>query len=283
MGVNEAYWICAQTGVTPVALGEPGQGKTQQFYAFCRATNRKPYVLIPSMRDATDFYGCPFSAEAEIGVNGQKRKAQVMRIANPEWAVQCWDGQKWAILLDEMTTALPIIQSCLLRIIAEKYVGEIPLPEDTWILGAANPPETAPNGVEFSPPLANRVYHHKWQVDREAVLAGFAGGLEFGQPEFSRLPDNWEEHIPAAGGLVAAFHKHLPGRLDNPPRDVAAQGGPWPSQRTWEYVVRCLAASEACGAENAVQHTLVAGLVGEATAGEFSQWRENLDLPDPEE
>ena len=34
---NEAYWICAQTGITPLAIGMPGVAKTQSVYAFGKA------------------------------------------------------------------------------------------------------------------------------------------------------------------------------------------------------------------------------------------------------
>jgi hypothetical protein len=165
---------------------------------------------------------------------------------------------------------------------AEKVVGDLTLPDDTWILGACNPPEQAANGIELEAPMANRLYHHKWDIDHGAVLEGYVNGLEFPEPSFPRLPQNWQDNLPGVGGMVAAFHRKNPGRLCQFPEDRAQQGGPWPSPRTWEYAIRCLAAAQSVKAEKGVELTLISGLVGEAVALEFAQWRDNLDLPDPE-
>ena len=225
MRANAAYWIAAQAGVTPVAMGDPGTGKTEVFYAFCRATGRKPYVLIPSSRDTTDYYGCPFPGEIEIGNgNGKKRKVAVMNIASPHWAARCWDGHKWAIFLDELTTAVPVIQAAHLRIIAKKYVGEIPLPKDTWILAAANPPENAPNGIEFCAPMANRMYHHQWEVDTDVVLAGYANGCRFSAPEFDVLPKDWETNLIGRGRSGGCLPQALAGPAEQDARGRCQPG-----------------------------------------------------------
>ena len=76
---------------------------------------------------------------------------------------------------------------------------------------------------------------------------------------------------------MAAFHRRNPGRL------CALQSGPWPSPRSWEYAIRCLAAAQSVEADKGIELTLLAGLVGEAVAAEFCAWREALDLPDPED
>ncbi len=91
-----------------------------------------------------------------------------------------------------------------------------------------------------------------------------------------------QRDLPGVGGMVAAFHRKNPGRLCKFPEDRSQQAGPWPSPRTWEYAIRCLAAAQSVRAEKGVELTLLSGLVGDAVASEFSQWRDNLDLPDPE-
>jgi len=277
---NEAFWICVQTGVTPVAIGMPGDAKSMTTYAFGNAVDRSLYTLIGGLRDPADIGGYPYPAK--IGVNGDSR--DVMKIIPPEWAAACCDeSRKWIIFLDELTTIPPAVQAAMLRILVERYVGDLKLPEDTWIMGACNPPDQAANGIEFSPPMANRLYHHQWERDTDAVLDGYANGLKFGAPQFPVLPDDWEQHIVGIGGLVSAFHRHLPGRLSQFPEDRMQQGGPWPSPRTWEYTIRCMAAARSVNAEKGISLQLARGLVGEAVALELFQWLENLDLPDPEE
>jgi hypothetical protein len=276
--LNRAYWLFGQTGRTPVATAAPGVGKTQSFYAFCRATGRTGYILVPSMRDVTDFYGAPFADKATVA----GEEVSVMRIANPEWAAQCWDGKPHAILLDEMNTGVPAIQNCLLRILAEHVVGEIPLPDGTLIFGAANPPESAATGMELCSALANRVYHHKWVMDKDAILDGFRKGCQFTPPEVDVLPDNWQDYKPLVGTLAACFHSQMPGHLHSEPEDDDAKSKPWPSPRTWEYLIDGLAAVRAANAGKAVELELAAGLVGETTAVTWAKWVDSQDLPDPE-
>lgn len=280
MSVNTAYWLCAQTGVNEVATGMPGTCKSQTIYSFAQTVGRRVYTLIGSLRDPADIGGYPFAGE--IGVNGDK--LAVMKLIPPQWAAECCDnGDKWIIFLDELTTCAPAVQASMLRILAEKVVGDVPLPKDTWFLGACNPPEQAANGIEFEAAMANRMYHHKWELDHGAVLDGFANGLKFPEPSFPTLPQHWEDYLDGVGQLVAIFHRKNPGRLCKFPEDRSQQGGPWPSPRTWEYAIRCLAAAQSVSAGKAVELTLLSGLVGEAVALEFCTWRDNLDLPDPEE
>ena len=187
---NAAYWICAQSGVNPLAIGMPGIAKTQSIYAFAKAVGRKVYTLIASLRDPADIGGYPYPGEVENGEESNGREV-VMRLISPQWAADCWDGQKWIIFEDELTTCAPACQAAMLRINAEKVVGDMPLPADTWILGACNPPEQAANGIELEAAMANRMYHHRWEIDHKAVLDGYMNGLEFPEPTFPLLPENW--------------------------------------------------------------------------------------------
>jgi hypothetical protein len=284
MRVNDAYFIAMQAGVTPVAIGDSGVGKTKVAESFAGFANRRFYGYQPSMHDATDICGCPFPESVKLTVNGGERDVTVTRIASPEWAARCYtDGPPWIIFLDELTTTVPIVQASLLGVIAEHRVGEIPLPANTWTCGAANPPEKAANGTEMCAPLANRVYHHNWEVDRDAHLLAMASGWDFSSCEYPIVPDDWEKHIPSIGQLFAAFHKRNPGRLDMEPDDPAEQSGPWPSQRTWEYLGRARAAATACGSNPALFPTLAEGLIGPAVSLELQQYEKHLDLADPEE
>jgi hypothetical protein len=68
-----------------------------------------------------------------------------------------------------------------------------------------------------------------------------------------------------------------------PPDDPARRSGPWPSGRTWYLASRLLAAIEAVSPGNRLlQGPALAGLVGDQ-ALPFLEYRETLNLPDPEE
>ena len=273
---NTAFFICAQAGVNPDGIGMPGVAKSQTIYALARATARQCYTLIGSIRDPADMGGYPYPLS-----NGDDRHS--MSLVPPDWAVKMTQGGKWILFLDELTTCPVACQAAMLRIAAEKVVGDLELPDDTWILAACNPPEQAANGIELEPAMANRFCHLKWETPREAILRGWQSGLDFPEPTFPVVPDDWEKHLPGMGGLVAAFHQRKPGLLDSFPEDKSKQGGPWPSPRTWTYAIRCLTAAQSVNAGRSVEHTLVSGCVGEGAAVEFSTWRDQLDLPDPEQ
>jgi len=156
VAANQPYWICAQTGITPLGIGMPGVGKTQSVYAFAKAMGRHCYTLIASLRDPADVGGYPYPGEITIPLNGDGRKKMVMRLIPPQWAAACWDRSNggWIIFFDELTTCAPAVQSALLRVIAEKVVGDIPLPGETLFLAACNPPEQAANGIELEAAMA---------------------------------------------------------------------------------------------------------------------------------
>jgi hypothetical protein len=68
-----------------------------------------------------------------------------------------------------------------------------------------------------------------------------------------------------------------------PPDDPARRSGPWPSGRTWYLASRFLAAIEAVSPGSRVLHgQALAGLVGDQ-ALPFLEYREALNLPDPED
>ena len=68
-----------------------------------------------------------------------------------------------------------------------------------------------------------------------------------------------------------------------PPDDPARRSGPWPSGRTWYLASRLLAAIEAVSPGNRLlQGAALAGLVGDQ-ALPFLEYRETLNLPDPED
>lgn len=276
MSHNAAFFIAAQAGVTPLAVGMPGCAKSASMLAFARATNRRIYTLIGSLRDPADIGGYPHPD----GHNG----ATCMKLVPPEWAAHCCNGEPWIVFLDELTTVVPAVQAAMLRVIAERVVGDLVLPDNTWLVAAANPPDVAANGQELEPPMANRICHLKWDMDWEAFDSGLMNGLKFPATSFPVLPDNWQDQIGAIGSLVAAFRKRKPGLFDAfPKEDRSKASGAWPSPRSWTNAVRCLAAAESVNADDGIKHQLVEGCVGYAAAIEFSEWRRNLDLPDPEE
>ena len=268
---NLVAWTCLQTGrVTPKVEGPPGCGKSRSIEAFAKALGRNCYPLIGSIRAPEDIGGYPKAIEDMF-----------MAVLPPQWA---WNAQhgKWIIFHDELTTCSPPLQAAMLGVIAERRVGDFTLPEGVWQIAACNPPDCAANGSELEPPMANRLVHLTWETDYAGWEKAMQNGGQFSPPNFVALPDDWEKCLHKTTGLLAAFHKHLPGRLEKYPTERSKVSGPWPSMRSWTNAGVCMAALSAIDAEPLLRYRALAGCVGEDVALEYQEWESKLDLPDPE-
>jgi hypothetical protein len=225
-------------------------------------------VVIASIREPSDFAGLPVVIDGEV------------RFAPPSWARRLAGRTDGLLFLDELSTAPPAVQAALLRVVLERVVGDLVLPDGIVIVAAANPPEQAADGWDLSAPLANRFCHLDWTMDARTFAEGMAAG--FAAPATVRLPDGWERHLVAARALVSAFALVRPALVVAPPLDAAEAGRGWPSPRTWDMTARLLAASRASGAGDDAVSALVRGAVGDGAGAEFLAWSAELDLPDPE-
>jgi hypothetical protein len=231
-------------------------------------------TVIASIREPSDFAGLPVVVGDGV------------RFAPPGWARRLAEAGRGLLFLDELSTAPPAVQAALLRVVLERVVGDLELPEDVSVVAAANPPEQAADGWDLSAPLANRLCHLSWEIDPRAVADGLAGG--WAAPVVPTLPERWEAGLGLARGLVAAFLHVRPGLACAPPADAASAGRGWPSPRTWDMAARLLAAGDAARVDGVgwagdeVRSALVRGSVGEGAGVEFLAWLAEMDLPDPE-
>jgi len=255
----------------PVLLwGAPGTGKTSAIRAMADAGGWPCETVIAAIREPSDFSGLP------VVVDG------VVHFAPPRWAERLAGAERGLLFLDEISTAPPAVQAALLRVVLERVVGDLRLPEEVVVVAAANPPEQAADGWDLSAPLANRFCHLDWQVDPAAFAQGLVGGWPVAT--IPQLPDGWDrgEVMARAQAEVAAFVNVRPALVCAVPTDAAAAGRGWPSPRTWDMAARLLAATEVAGASPAAQRVLLNGALGPGTGTEFLLWRSELDLPDPE-
>jgi hypothetical protein len=253
----------------PVLLwGPPGSGKSSAVRDLADALGWPCEVVIASIREPSDFGGLPVVVDGGV------------RFAPPTWATNLAAEGRGILFLDEISTAPPAVQAALLRVVLERVVGDLRLPDDVAVIAAANPPEQAADGWDLTAPLANRFCHLDWTVDAGTVATGLAAG--FAPPELPLLPADRHEQQRAARAQVATFLVLRPGLVSAPPADRASAGRAWPSPRTWEMAAEVLAAADSAGVDPAVRAALVAGCVGHGPGIELLSWRDELDLPDPE-
>jgi hypothetical protein len=270
----------------PVLLwGRPGSGKSSVVRSLGTALGLPVVTVIASLREPTDFAGLPVV-----------RDDGSVRLAEPSWARELAAAGRGILFFDEVTTAAPAVQAALLRVVLERVVGELSLPEAVVVVAAANPPGHAGGGWDLTAPLANRFCHLDWPVDAsryvEALAAGWpvpdvrtgevdSTGSNAAEPH--GVVRGTSEASVRARSVIGGFLRARPALLHAMPDDAAGAGRAWPSPRTWDLAVDLRTAGEEMGVERSVIAALVAGCVGMGAARELQAWEDEADLPDPEE
>jgi hypothetical protein len=267
--VGAALAVAIAARVPVLLWGAPGTGKTSVVNALARHAGLACETVIASIREPSDFAGLPVVAGGQV------------TFAPPSWAVRLAEAGAGLAFFDEISTAPPAVQAALLRVVLERTVGDLALPDGVAVVAAANPPEQAADGWELSAPLANRFCHLDWPVDARAVADGFAGGWQ--TPETPALAPGWHVRIPVVRSWIAGFITVRPTLALAVPDDPAGAGRAWPSPRSWDMAARLFAAAESAADDDGrVGGLLVRGAVGDGPGVEFLTWVAEADLPDPE-
>ena len=134
MPVTEALAVSVQAGVPVLLWGSPGTGKTSVVRALGEALGWPTEVVIGSIREPADFAGLP------VVIDG------CVQMAPPLWARRLAAAGYGLLFLDELTTAPPAVQAAMLRVVLERVVGDLALPEGVRVVAAANPRKRPPTG-----------------------------------------------------------------------------------------------------------------------------------------
>src|SRR6202453_1542456 len=200
----EALGVAVAARVPVLLWGAPATGKTSAIRAMARAMGLPCETVIASIREPSDFAGLPIVVGGEV------------RFAPPAWARRLAEAGHGLLFLDELSTAPPAVQAALLRVVLERAVGDLTLPDEVAVVAAANPPEQAADG--------------------------------WAPPEIPLLPDGWQAEEILSRGLVAAFLHVRPALACAPPTDAASAGRGWAAPRAWEMGGRLMGAPGAGGA-----------------------------------
>ncbi|MGZ4729064.1 MAG: AAA family ATPase, partial [Acidimicrobiales bacterium] len=270
--IRSALGVAVGAGVPVLLWGGPGLGKSSAVREMAEAASLPCETVIASIREPSDFAGLPI-------VNDD---AASVRFAPPAWAERLAGVERGVLFLDEISTAPPAVQAALLRVVLERVVGDLALPAGVTVIAAANPPDQAADGWDLSAPLANRFCHLEWALDPSEWASGVLGGFVPAPiPTFGE--DDLHRRMTTHRGNVVAFVSSRPAMFNAPPTDESSLGRAWPSPRSWEMASRLLAAADLAEVGATVAAMLIAGAVGPGPAAEFLAWRQELDLPDPEE
>ncbi|WP_028479893.1 AAA family ATPase [Nocardia sp. CNY236] len=269
----EALALAVAADLPVLLWGEPGIGKTAALTQLAADLDLPLTTVIASVHEPSDFSGLPIIGDdpAEHGVP----------MAPPDWAVRLVRAGRGLLFLDELSTAPPAVQAALLRLVLERRIGAIQLPPGVRIVAAANPPSSAADGWELSPPLANRFVHLQWTHDHDVVVRGLSG--IWPHATLPRLaPEKLSEAVSFARRAVCVLLAARPALVHRLPSTETRRGGPWPSPRSWEMALRLIAFATAAGSSRDVLSLLVRGAVGDGPGFELLASLGRMDLPDPE-
>lgn len=262
---------CVMSNLIPIIIGEPGVGKTAVVKKIAKILDMDCKVILGSTLDPTEFGGFPLKT--------QRENITVVEAVPPAWVIDIVEndrkGKGTIVFLDELTTAPPAVHAVLLTSMLENRVGDFRLPESTRWIAACNPPEIAPQGIELSPPMANRFCHVYWNVDIKSWIENFPSYWG-DEPQIDGIDlKAWRK----ARVLVAGFINSHRGLLFDFPKDESKQSGAWASPRTWDMLSRALATVK----DIDILATIAIGLVGEGPGSEFINFLKYMNLPKPEE
>ena len=230
-----------------IVWGPPGAAKSQIARQVAAAASREYVDVRALLLDPVDLRGIPWRDSADR-----------TRWAPPAFLPPSDDPGRWLINLEELPSAVPMVQAALYQLVLDRKVGEYALPEGASLIACGNR-ETDRGVVHRMPtPLASRFVHLEIRVDAEDWLAwGAASGIA---PEVL---------------FFITYEPDLLHRFDPKSTERA-----FPTPRTWEFASNIVKRGN--GLDPEAERALFRGTVGEAAAVEFAAflkvWRE---LPHP--
>lgn len=289
--VLEVLDISRKTGSPAILWGEPGIGKTELVKTLAYRENLKlngidpddpiavaavkeedlkelfPLrILIGATIEPSELQGLPVLRTITMNDGSE---ATITQNTMPSWCYDLTQAGTGILFLDELNSASPAVQAGELSLLQGRLVGQYKLPDNVWIIGAANPTETAVNGWALPAPLANRLLHIYMEPDNNDFIEGFRQG--------------WGQDITIEEQKVRAeitgFLSMKKNFIQVIPEDEETGGGAWASRRSWDNAAKNMAFAE----NEQVQRMILSGFVGEDISEAFFIYKKAIKLPKTED
>ncbi len=249
-------------------IGPPGIGKSA-IVAIVAAELKLPFEpLILSLCDPTDIGGFPVST----GGNAENKLGSINRL--PLGCIKRATQEPVLLFLDELTCASPAVQGAALRLVYERWAGDVKLHPGTRIVAAANPPEQASGGWELSLPLLGRMTQINMRPANKEVQEYFYN-LDAKFVEVNGEKERLVKEMTTAQTIATDFAATIEMAPDllciDPPPGASSSGKAWGAPRSWERGIRVIAQALDAGEQDSgsVFAAVLAGNVGEDAAASY--------------
>lgn len=270
---NWQFLIPPQVGIVSYAQSAPGQGKTASLRCLAQQSRRRFLHCLLDQMLPEDIGGVP--APRTLNINNDQVDCVVKLLDETLLRAKLEDS---IVMLDELNQVSHSMMAS-----AQEWINNPP--PRAWVFAAGNPIEQSSNGVEFTPPLVNRICIVDWERPAEARRTGWRNGFRnYPAPQVPIVPDTYLDDFGAwYGELLCDFEDQFPDLFGDEgfPKDITAASQPWPSDRSWTNAGRLCCAADAVGALSTVKYRMIAGCVGTPAAQQFQKFLVSKKLPDP--
>lgn len=277
-GSHDAHnaMIAGMKARIPVMLvGAPGTSKTATVRSLADQLGYDLITIVPSRMDPQDISGFP--------TKGQYTYDDVMHpvteYAAQKWQMEILEKKTVILFLDEFSNANPSVRASLLSFIQDRQFpnGQY-FPEETVLVAAMNPTDSAADGSDLDPATTNRIMFVSWEPNKQDWYDG--------------MPDNWGRGVKNETeakwrNLIVRFIKDNPGFLHvdmgtdmntteayginpNNSSDRTVLESAWPSRRSWDNLSMALGSVDKNDPN--LEDIIMRGLVGARASHSFRDW-----------
>jgi len=183
VSINEAKDLIKTVGheITPIIVSEPGVGKSSILKMLEAEMGTDEYDFI--------YVDCPVKDMMDIAASIPNHESRSLEYYVSS-LFKLGNGKKKVIMLDEFMKAPKLLQVIFTRMMLERTVGDVPLPEGSILFGTSN---NASDGVgdNMLAHAANRVCLADMRKPSADEWNAWAGGVVDGKPRVARSIRAW--------------------------------------------------------------------------------------------
>lgn len=280
----QSLQVACDARIPVMLVGAPGVGKTEVIREMAKQMGYRLITLIGSQMDPTDIAGLPQGRSITLD-DGNVVEATV-NLAT-QWQISILKYKKVILFLDEFSNTSSAVRASMLTVLQNREFpnGEV-MPEETIVIGAMNPTDSAADGWDLDKPTSNRMLFLKWDPPKAAWYEGML--TAWGRP-LSKEEKYWRRRI-------VSFLEEQPYLVhhenDGEEGSVEASGSThgdsadaeilryaWASRRSWDNYAKALGHVDK--KNHSVQDNIGQGLVGWKATSAFRDWQMRNDSIDP--